>query len=283
MDSPQNTENDLRMNAPDTATFNMDRLESLARGDSFIHRLDARAKMLVTLGFLVSLLSLPSLDLFGITAFLLYPIVTIALADIPGMFLFKRSLLALPFVVFIGILNPFFDHSPAVELGGITITGGWISFFVIIARGILSVLCVLILTATTGMANISKGFKQLGVPGVITTQLIFIFRYIFILANEASSMLLSARLRNSSSRPLSFSIWRNMVGSLLLRSLNRSERMYSSLLCRGFDGNLQTLNQQHFGKKEWIYLLAWTGIFVFLRFFDPVRLLGNVLHTSLPS
>lgn len=271
------------MNSPDSAKFDMDRLESLARGNSFIHRLDARAKMLVTLAFLVSLLSLPSRDLFGMTIFLVYPIVTIALADIPGIFLLKRSFIALPFVLLIGILNPFFDHSPALEIGSFTITGGWISFLVIIVRGILSVLAVLILTATTGLPHISKGLKQLGVPSVITTQLIFVFRYIFILAGEASSMLLSARLRNSSARPLSFSLWRNMVGSLLLRSLDRSERMYSALLCRGFAGDLKTLNQQHFAKKEWIYLLTWTASFVSILLFDPVQYLGNILHSSIPS
>jgi cobalt/nickel transport system permease protein len=45
-----------------------------------------------------------------------------------------------------------------------------------------------------------------------------------------------------------------MVGSLFLRSLERSERVYAAMLSRGYDGELRTLEPSRIGAIGWIML-----------------------------
>jgi cobalt/nickel transport system permease protein len=77
----------------------------------------------------------------------------------------------------------------------------------------------------------------------------FMYRYLGVLGDEAQRMN-RARASRSAARPGRRAggslLWRGrvtgaMVGSLFLRSYERSERVYSAMLARGFDGELRYL------------------------------------------
>jgi cobalt/nickel transport system permease protein len=44
-----------------------------------------------------------------------------------------------------------------------------------------------------------------------------------------------------------------MVGQLLLRSLDRSDRVYNAMLSRGYDGRLLTLNPHQMKRHDWLW------------------------------
>ena len=166
----------------------LDAMERTARMQSPLHRTDARAKLLVTVVFLVTMLSVPPYRLSELLLFFVFPIFTCAMGGLRYGPIFRRSLVVLPFVAFIGVFNLFYDREPVFRVGALVVTAGWISFLSIILRGLLSVQALLVLIGSTGYYRLCRSLQQLGVPAVFTTQLLFVYRYLFVLIEEAAAM-----------------------------------------------------------------------------------------------
>lgn len=143
--------------------YELNLMERAAEQSALLHALDPRAKLLVALLFLIAMLSLPLQNLSGLILFFVYPIISCALARISYGNICKRSLIVLPFVIFVGIFNPVFDRQVVSYLGSIGVTAGWISFFSILLRGLLSVQAVFILIFSTGFYNLCRGMQKLGI------------------------------------------------------------------------------------------------------------------------
>ena len=152
----------------------LDAMERTARMQSPLHRTDARAKLLVTVVFLVTMLSVPPYRLPELLLFFVFPIFTCAMGGLRYGPIFRRSLVVLPFVAFIGVFNLFYDREPVFRVGALVVTAGWISFLSIILRGLLSVQALLVLIGSTGYYRLCRSLQQLGVPAVFTTQLLFV-------------------------------------------------------------------------------------------------------------
>ncbi|HPG01028.1 MAG TPA: energy-coupling factor transporter transmembrane component T, partial [Kiritimatiellia bacterium] len=139
-------------------------MDELGRMDTPAHRLDARAKAIVTFAFIAIVMSFPRYAISALTPFLLYPIALISWGHIPPRHILKKMLIAAPFALIIGIFNPLMDHQPMAAIGPIVITGGWLSFASIMLRFALTVGAALALVACTGMYRLAAGLEQLGVP-----------------------------------------------------------------------------------------------------------------------
>lgn len=145
-----------------------------------LHRTDARSKLLVTVVFLVTMLSVPLCRLPELLLFFVFPIVACAMGGLSYGTIFRRSLVVLPFVVFIGVFNLFYDREPVFRIGTLAVTAGWVSFLSIVLRGLLSVQALLVLIGSTGYYGLCRSMQRLGVPAVFTTQLLFVYRYLYV-------------------------------------------------------------------------------------------------------
>ncbi len=257
------------MSKLEKAIYELNKMERTSEQSSPLHLLDPRAKLLITLLFLIFLLSLPLEDLSGLLLFFIYPIVSCARAGISYGSIFKRSLIVLPFIAFIGIFNPLIDRQIVFYVGGVGITSGWISFISILMRGIISVQAVFILIYTTGFYNICKGMRRMGIPSLLTTQLLFVYRYISVLLQEALSMDLARSARSFGRKSYSCRMWGVFIGQLLIRTIERSERIYKAMLSRGFSGSIEGDFSFVWRTKETLYLVIWTGVFVVLKVYRP--------------
>ncbi len=79
-----------------------ERLDRHAYTDSFIHRLDPRGKVLATLVFIVTVVSYPKYAVAPLVPFVVFPMTMAIWGFVPFGLLFRRVLVALPFVVFCG-------------------------------------------------------------------------------------------------------------------------------------------------------------------------------------
>lgn len=259
--------------------YELNRMEQASEQASPLHRLDARAKLLVTLLFLVFVLSLPLNDLAGLILFLIYPIVLCAMAGISYGTVFKRSLIVLPFIVFIGIFNPILDKQVVFYVNGVGITAGWISFLSILIRGLISVQAVFILILTTGFYNLCRGMGRLGVPSLLTTQLLFVYRYISVLMQEALSMDRARAARSFGRKSYPFKMWGVFIGQLLIRTIDRSERIHRAMLARGFTGSIEGSFHTVWRTKETIFVVIWVCLFLLLKMYRPTEFF-NVFMNS---
>ena len=65
-----------------------------------------------------------------------------------------------------------------------------------------------------------------------------------------------------------------MMGHLLLRTMDRAQRIHMAMLCRGFDGHIRIIRSMEIGCKEIVFAISWSVLFVILRFYNMPKMLG---------
>ena len=263
-----------------SAVLDLKRLDLLANGNSTIHRLDARAKVLVTLVFILCVVSYNRYELASLFPFFIFPVAMISLAGLPPLFILRKIILLFPFVLAVGIFNPVFDRVILLQFGSLGISGGWISFASILVRSALTVGAAFILVGVTGFTAVCQALERLGMPKVFAVQLLFLYRYIFVLTEESGRASRARELRSCGKKGLGIRSFGSMVGHLLLRTWQRAERIHMAMLARGFTGEFHARRQSRFGAPEIRFVLAWSTLFIFLRLQNASQLLGSLIIVS---
>ena len=256
------------MGTIENSLYNIGYLETLSYQSTPIHRLDPRVKLLTTMVFIVAVVSFPKYAVGSLMPFILYPVALIALGNLPVGFLGKKILIAAPFAFFIGIFNPLLDRQVMAHLGPLAISGGWVSFASIMLRFVLTVSAALILVAVTGFHQVCAALERLGMPRAFALQLLFLYRYLFVLGGEAARMVRARALRTFNGRGQGFGAYSSMLGHLLLRTLDRAQRLHLAMLSRGFDGEIRLLRPLHLKGRDVGFFLGWSALFVLLRLYN---------------
>ena len=164
---------------------------------------------------------------------------------------FLRSLIALPFIlialptVFTKPGAPLFELS--LGLVALTATAEGMEFFVsVLIKSWASVTAAVILTSTTPALGLLAALRSLKIPEILVAVVMLMYRYLFVLVEEAQRMLRARSARSAGVGPGSGGslIWRarsagGMAGSLFIRTLDRGERIYMAMLARGYDGGIR--------------------------------------------
>jgi len=229
--------------------------------DSPIHRLDPRVKLLAAVGFILACVLTPDGAWLAFFALLVLWFSVVLFSDVSPLLLLKRGLVALPFglaavtVLFV-IPGPalWTFHIPVVGWT-VTITEtGVVRFATIMLKSWLSVLMAMLLVATTTFPDMMRALRGVGVPKVLVGVISFMYRYIFVLADEVQRLMRAREARSaigpSGHRTGGNVVWRakivgSMIGSLFVRSLARSERVFQAMASRGYSGELLWLDKPH--------------------------------------
>lgn len=233
-------------------------------------RLDARTKVMLALGLLLGINLTPAQAWPAYLGYGLLLALAVLLARIPLRRMLARSLLALPFVLLAAAGVPFTREGTPVwtaSLGKwqftLTDTGLW-RVGAILMRAWLSLGAAIILALTTPFAELARALGGLGVPQVLTATMLLMYRYLSVLVEEARRLI---RAREARSGELALGrgggklAWRarvtgQMIGTLFLRTYERSERIYQAMLARGFDGQIRTLRRPRFARRDGLVLGA---------------------------
>lgn len=258
----------------ESAFFDLGYLDTLAAQDTAIHRLDPRIKLVTTLVFVVCVVSFDKHEISALLPFFLFPAVLLGLGQLPPGFLAKKLLLVSPFAIMVGIFNPLLDQHVLIHLGPLGISGGWLSFLSILLRFTLTVSAVLILIATTGFNAVCMALEKLGAPKIFAVQLLVLYRYLFVLVEEGLRMNRARALRSFQGRGLGLKAFASFIGQLLLRTLDRAQRIHLAMLCRGFDGEIRIRRPLCIGARDLAFLVGWSSAFILMRAFDLPQLLG---------
>ncbi|MBL8161343.1 MAG: cobalt ECF transporter T component CbiQ [Anaerolineae bacterium] len=225
--------------------------ERYQAGDSPLHLLDARVKVVATLLLILGIVLTPQF------AWPAYPLIWALLAGlsiIGGIGigrLARTATLALPFTLAAITLLFTTPGSPLVQVLGLTITDAGLGrFLAIVLKSWLAVQAALLLAMTTHFTDLLWALNSLRLPATLIAIISFMYRYLFTLREE-TERLLRARASRMAASPTGRAggslAWRarvagGMVGNLFLRSYERSERVYAAMLARGYKGQLRTLN-----------------------------------------
>ncbi|MHB8808654.1 MAG: energy-coupling factor transporter transmembrane component T family protein [Desulfobulbaceae bacterium] len=180
-----------------------------------------------------------------------------------------------PFAVLLGIFNPLLDRGVMLHLGPLAISGGWLSFTSLLIRFSLTVGTALVLIGMTNFNGLCLALERLRVPRLFVTQLLFLYRYLFVLVDEAHRMTRARELRTFAHRHPDLKIFGSMIGHLLLKAADRAERIHLAMRCRGFDGHFRMLTAPAFGAKDALFVLGWSFFFLLCRLYNVPDLLGG--------
>ncbi len=265
------------MGSIESSFFDIGHLDALSNKDSPVHRVDPRIKVLTTIYFIAVVISFNKYDPAGLAPLVIYPMTILTIGNIPFSYILKKLLIASPFVLSVAMFNPILDRSPALDLGLFSVSGGFVSFASIVAKYLLTASSGLALIACTGFDSICSALSRMGVPGVFTLQLLFVYRYIFVLGEEAARMVRARALRSFGNKGLGMGVYSSMIGQLLLRTMDRAQRIHLAMLCRGFDGEIHDIGSSKIRLSDLLFFAGWSGLFTLLRLYDFPVWLGREL------
>ena len=227
-------------------------IDKFAYQDSPVHRLDSRAKLLVTVLFTALVLSLPKTSLSILVCYAVGPFAILVIGRIPLRFALKHICIVSPFVLVLALSCPFYDKNPInVAFGPLTwnISMGWLRCFAIIGKFVVSMLALIGLISTTRFSNLLAGMQKLKMPGILVVQLGFLYRYIFVLIDRAHHILLARagrKLRNLGFRK-EVKTASSMLGSLFIRSIDTAHNINIAMQARGFEREFHTISKMKLG------------------------------------
>jgi len=260
----------------DAALADLRALDALATRDTRLAQIDPRAKLVAAAVFVFVVVSFERHAVAALLPLALFPLVLAVLGEVPAAPVLRKLAAVAPFALMVGLFNPWLDRAPVPVFGDFTLAAGWWSFTSILLRFVLTVGTALVLVAGTGMGPLCAALARLGVPRVFTVQLLLLYRYAFVLGDEAARLATARRLRSAGRRPRLGS-YGPLLGQLLLRAFQRAQRIHQAMRARGFDGEIRSLRTLRWQPRDTLFVCGWCAGFAVLRAFDLPQWLGAVL------
>jgi len=240
-------------------------LEQLSTGKSCIHTIHPMVKLLTTMVFIITVASFDRYALGRLVPYIFYPTLLMALSEIPYSMLLKRFLIALPFCLFAGIANIIFDRTTAFTIGAVSISYGTISLFTILFKMYLCVMAVLLLVSVTPLAEITAAMRRLKIPSVFVAVFEMTYRYIGVLFAEAYTMRTAYTLRSAGGKGIAMRDIGSFVGQLLLRNIDRADRVYNAMKCRGYAMHTAQQSSKTIKWQDIVFCVIVCILFITLR------------------
>ena len=242
-------------------------LDPYQDGKSLIHRLDPRVKLGLIVAFILTTALSPN-GAWAVYILLFALAISIELlTDLGVGFYLKRAFLATPFILAALPLLVTVKGTALLNLPfAITISAeGLIRFLSIALKSWISVQMAVLLASTTPFPDILIALRAGRLPSLLVAIIGLMWRYLFVLADEALRLIRARQARSGESpdsqyRPGGSVFWRarvtgGMAGSLFLRSLERSDRIYAAMLSRGYDGEIRSLPRPGISASGWAVLI----------------------------
>ncbi len=244
-----------------TLTHGVDRLAGGRKGDAvhedsgYVRALDPRVRVVAAVLFAVLVVALADFGALG--AALLLALTAMVAARLPLGHTVKQVLTVDTFVLVMVLMLPFTTPGEEVfRLWNLPASREGLTKAAEIALKTNAVmLMMLALVGTLETPVLGRALKHLRLPDGLVHLLLFTVRYIEVLQREYGRLRLAMRaraFRAGSNRHT----WRSvgyLVGMLLVKSFERSERILMAMKCRGFDGRLHLLDDMVLGKPDAVF------------------------------
>jgi cobalt/nickel transport system permease protein len=219
-------------------------LDRWSQQDSIIHRLDPRAKIAGAAFLLLGISLLHPVAVAPCALLAASLAATLLLSRLPVGQIVLRAAIVLPFSAVVGLAAWFAgDSARAIS---------------IVVKSYLSCLCVLVLVAATPLPALLRGLEWLRVPALLITVAQFLYRYLFIVSEQAQRMIAAARCRGAQAgaRRIRFQAAAGAVGVLFARSYDRAEGVQRAMAARGYSGRFPSARLARCGAADFIYASA---------------------------
>ncbi|MCM8781790.1 MAG: cobalt ECF transporter T component CbiQ [Candidatus Omnitrophica bacterium] len=199
-------------------------IDTYADLDTPLHKIDARLKVILLVGFLLLIVLSPLKYILLFLLYILGVIALIYLSKVPVKFIFKRVIEIIPFIVVIAFSVLFREK-------------GYILFLSCALKAILAMLLVLVILSTTKFTQLLGALRQLKTPKLVINLLSFMYRYLFLLEDQFLTTQSAYESRNINNRNdfIKVKVLSNILGTLFIRTYERAEKVYLAMCARGYN------------------------------------------------
>lgn len=260
-------------------------LDPYRAGQSIIHRLDARIKLIMTVAFILTAALIPAGAWPAYILLFAWVLAFEILSEVGVVYILKRAMLA---IVFIMAAFPVIFTIPGAALFRLPL-GGWVltatlpgveRFLSIAAKSWISLQVAILLATTTTFPDLMVAMRAVRIPRLLVAIFGLMWRYLFVLADEAIRLMRARLARSGQADQPELKVggsivWRGhvaggMVGNLFLRAIDRSDRIYMAMLARGYDGEMRAEPLPDLSGSNWLALLIFIGLLLVLLAFALV-------------
>lgn len=249
-------------------------IDKFAQGDSPVHELDARAKFLALVAYTITLVSFGRHEVMLLAPMSLLPLAAVWFGRIPAWFALRRVLLLCPFILTLCLMSPLYDRTPLPASVGpwhFHLAGGWMTAASIFVKFTLGLIALTAMMSTTPFSLLLEAMRRMGMPQVLTSQLGFLYRYIFVLLDESMRIRRGRDFRGAAHAPASrrLAAVGGMIGSLFVRTLERSDSIHVAMCARGYRGEPRSLQQLKFTARDACFLAGVAAYLALCRWAYP--------------
>ena len=212
-------------------------IDTYSHLDSPLHRWDARAKLIGLFAIMLAFASIQQLVLLPVLLSLSG--CAYWLSNLP--YCFWRDRLRWPgrLLFLLALVLPFAGGEVEwLRLGPIAIYQEGVLALLQIATRAISILTVgLVLFGTTPFPTLVSAARSLGLPAILADMVLLTYRYLYDLGSTLDTMQIALRLRGlriTRLKRAQIPVVAGLIGSLLVRSYDQSERVYSAMRLRGY-------------------------------------------------
>jgi len=239
--------------------------EKLSSGSTCVHRIHPAVKLLAAAFFIITVVSFDRYSFGRLVPYIFFPTLMMAFSETPWSMLLKRFLIALPFCLFAGAANVILDRTSYLIIDGVAISYGIVSLFTILLRVYLCVMAVLVLVAVTPFSEITYSMRRLKIPHIFVIMFEMTYRYIGVLFEEAYSMYIAYTMRSPNAKGIRMRDMGSFTGQLLVRSVDRADRVYIAMKCRGYALQTMPKNGRSLTVSDILFFAVTCFLCVFLR------------------
>ena len=227
-----------------------------------VHKIDPVIKLPAALLIILAIVSQPSARLVPFAIYGILVALLVLLSKIPFVFVVKRILLVMPFVLFAAVFYPISvkltDKSIVLSLYHPAVMKG----IAILIKAVLSVTVLVVLVSSERFHNLISAMRRLKMPAVVCVTSALMYRYIFILADESMKTTQARQSRTPGKlRQNRLRVFGNQMAMVFLRSWERSITIYNSMLSKGFTGDFPSAGREKIKAGQ---LVAFFAIMIFL-------------------
>lgn len=222
-------------------------------GTTLVHRLDPRPRIVGTLLFAVVVACSARYEV--LLAGVAIGIILAAASRLPGRPLLRRLRRINVFMAVLFLLVPPTTPGRALfTLGGLPFSAA--GFHLAAHVTLKANAIVLVFTSLIGtieLTALGRAFHQLRLPVNLTHLLAFSLRYLDVLHHEYLTLRRAMQARAFRPRTTlhTYRCYGYLAGMLLVRSLERSERIMAAMKCRGFRGEFVPLRRFALARRDW--------------------------------
>jgi cobalt/nickel transport system permease protein len=240
--------------------------ESFADGNSAIHRLDPKPK--IVFAALFSMVVAISSNFSTLLCALISAVLMLIFARLNAIEVLKRLAVLLGFIVLIWLVMPLTYEGPALLcIGPLCLTRPGVLLSAQISLKSVAILSAFMaLVATMTVATLGHALNRMGLPDKLVHLLLITYRYIFVIEQEYQRLIRAMKIRGfkPGTNLHSYKSYAYLIGMLFVRSSTRGERVYQAMKCRGFSGKFHTLWTNEPSRHNWIFSLIMTAVISFL-------------------